>query len=224
MSSEKYDVLMVHLNGKNYSSWAFQLEIFVTGKDLWGHIDGSNPTPNKATHKEEHAKWVVKDALVMAWIIASDSVDPTIVLNLRPFKTASEMWAYLQKIYNQNNTERRFQLQQDSLSISDFYSNFMNLWAEYTEILYENLPSEGLSSVQSVHETTKRDQFLMKLRFEFEGIRSNLMNGNPVPSLDECLNDLFREEQRLLTQNTMDQPCTLFSGELQHKPSQKDGT
>ena len=48
---------MVHLNGKNYSSWAFQLKIFVTGKDLWGHIDGSNPTPNEATHKEEHVKW-----------------------------------------------------------------------------------------------------------------------------------------------------------------------
>ena len=91
MSSEKYDVLMVRLNGKNYSSWAFQLEIFVTGKDLWGHIDGSNPAPNKAIHKEENAKWVIKDAQVMAWIIAS--VDPTIVLNLWPFKTAAKMWA-----------------------------------------------------------------------------------------------------------------------------------
>ncbi|KAG8380293.1 hypothetical protein BUALT_Bualt06G0000600 [Buddleja alternifolia] len=49
-----------------------------------------------------------------------------------------------------------------------------------------------------------RDQFLMKLRPEFEGTRSNLMNRDPVPSLDSCLNDLFREEQRLLTQNTME--------------------
>jgi len=33
----------------------------------------------------------------------------------------------------------------------------------------------------------------------------NWKESNPVPSLDECLNDLFREEQCLLTQDTMDQ-------------------
>ena len=65
------------------------------------------------------------------------------------------MWAYLKKIYGQNNTARRFQLeydiailQQDSLSISEFYSQFMNLWAEYTDIVYENVSSEGLQSIQ----------------------------------------------------------------------------
>ena len=85
----------------------------------------------------------------------------------------------------------------------------MNLWAEYTDIIYATLSPEGLSSVQNVHETTKRDQFLMKLRSEFEGTRSNLMNRDPVPSLDVCLNELFREEQRLLTQTTMEQQKTI---------------
>ncbi|CAL2231170.1 unnamed protein product [Prunus armeniaca] len=45
----------------------------------------------------------------------------------------------------------------------------------------------------------------MKLRPEFEGTRSNLMNRESVPFLDTCLNDLLREEQRLLTQTTMEQ-------------------
>ena len=210
MSTEKYDVFLVRLNGKNYSAWAFQFQIFVKGKDLWGHVDGSNSAPDKEKQKDDYATWEVKDAQVMAWIIGS--VDPNIVLNLRPFNTAAKMWAYLKKIYSQNNTARRFQLeheiaifQQDSLSISDFYSHFMNLWAEYTDIVYDNLSAEGLTSVQTVHETTKRDQFLMKLRPDFEGIRSNLMNRAIVPSLDACLNELLREEQRLLTQTTMEQ-------------------
>ncbi|KAL3531298.1 hypothetical protein ACH5RR_010620 [Cinchona calisaya] len=81
----------------------------------------------------------------------------------------------------------------------------MNLWAEYTDIVYANLPPEGLSSVQLVHETTKKDQFLMKLRSEFESTRSSLMSREPVPSLDVCLNALFREEQRILNQSTMEQ-------------------
>lgn len=210
MSSDKYDALLIRFNGKNYSAWAFHFRIFVKSKDLWGHVDGSRPAPREDKDKDELAKWEVKDAQIMAWILGS--VESNIILNLRPFKTAAEMWNYLKNLYSQHNTARRFQLehelatlQQGSLSISDFYSSFMNLWAEYTDIVYTTLPPEGLCSVQSVHEITKRDQFLMKLRSELESTRSNLMNREPVPSLDTCLNDLFREEQRLLTQTTMEQ-------------------
>ncbi|KAK6123498.1 hypothetical protein DH2020_042762 [Rehmannia glutinosa] len=81
----------------------------------------------------------------------------------------------------------------------------MSLWAEYTGIIYATLPPEGLTSVQFVHQVTKRDQFHMKLRSEFKSIRSSLMNRESVPSLDACLNELFREEKRLLTQTTMEQ-------------------
>jgi len=96
------------------------------------------------------------------------------------------MWNYLKKVYNQSNAAWRFQLEhditlfkQDSLAISKFYSKFINFWAEYTDIVHAYLTSEGLSYVQYVHETTKRDQFLMKLRSTFEGIRSNLLHRNP---------------------------------------------
>jgi hypothetical protein len=36
--------LFVLLEKKNYSTWAFQFKIFVTGKELSGHVDGTNPT------------------------------------------------------------------------------------------------------------------------------------------------------------------------------------
>ncbi|RDX64447.1 hypothetical protein CR513_57005, partial [Mucuna pruriens] len=85
----------------------------------------------------------------------------------------------------------------DSLFIFDFYFQFMNLWVEYINIIYASLTFEDLSSVQKVHETTKQDQFLMKLRFNFDDIRSNLMHRDLIPSLD-ALNDLLHEEQCLL--------------------------
>ncbi|XP_038713475.1 uncharacterized protein LOC120007351 [Tripterygium wilfordii] len=204
MASDKSDVSLIRFNGKNYSAWSFHFRISVKGKELWGHVDGSNLAPDRNKDKDQYTKWEVKDAQVMAWILGS--VEPNIILNLRSSKTAAEMWTY------QQNTALHFQLeheldalQHDSLSISDFYSSFNNLWAEYTDIVYATLPSEGLSFVQSVHETTKRDQFLMKLRPEFEGTRSNLMNRESVPSLDTCISDLLGEEQRLLTQTTMEQ-------------------
>jgi len=70
------------------------------------------------------------------------------------------MRAYLKKIYSQNNTTRRFQLeheivifQWDSLSIFEFYYQFMNRWVEYIDIVYEDLSNEGQIAAQQVHET-----------------------------------------------------------------------
>ena len=34
----------------------------------------------------------------------------------------------------------------------------MNIWVEYTHIVYKNLSNEGQIIVQQVHETTKRDR------------------------------------------------------------------
>jgi len=202
MSSERLDSFHIRFNGKycfngkNYSAWEFQFQLFVKGKELWGHINGSNPAPNDV---DALSKWEIMDARVMSWILSS--IEPHLILNLRPYKTAATMWNYLNKVYNQDNTARRFQLEyemanftQGSLSIEEYFSGFQNLWANYLDIVYANVPAAALSAVQAVHETSKRDQFLMKLRSDFETARSNLMNRHPVPSLDACLSELLREE------------------------------
>ncbi|KAH0657075.1 hypothetical protein KY285_031957 [Solanum tuberosum] len=154
----------------------FLFQLFVTGKELWGHIDGSDSAPTDATKLGE---WKIKDARVMTWILGS--IDPLIVLNLRPYKTAKAMWDYLQ---------------------NDYFSGFQNLWAEFTDIVYAKIPTESLSVIQAVHEQSKQDQFLMKLCSDFESVRSNLMNRDLSPSLDVCFRKLLREEQRLVTQNS----------------------
>ena len=35
----------VRFTGKNYSTWEFQFRLFFMGKELWGHIDGSDLAP-----------------------------------------------------------------------------------------------------------------------------------------------------------------------------------
>ena len=79
---------------------------------------------------------------------------------------------------------------QGSLSIKEYFSSFQNLWIEYSNIIYVGISNEALSVVQKVHETSKRDQFLMKLRSDFEVTRFNLMNHDLVPTLDACLSEL----------------------------------
>jgi hypothetical protein len=68
MFTDKHDVLFVRLNGKNYPTWAFQIELFIKGKELWGHVDGTDSAPAKSDKDDAHAKWVAKDAQVMTWI------------------------------------------------------------------------------------------------------------------------------------------------------------
>lgn len=43
--AEKYEILFVKFNGKNYHSWEFQIWISLKGKDLWGHIATTIPKP-----------------------------------------------------------------------------------------------------------------------------------------------------------------------------------
>lgn len=43
----------------------------------------------------------------------------------------------------------------------------------------------------------------MKLKPEFEIARARLLNRDPVPSLDVCLGELLREEQRMATQSVI---------------------
>ena len=122
------------------------------------------------------------------------------------------MWAYLKKVYHQDNDARRFQLepaismfQHGSLSIQDYYSAFLTLWHEYVDLVRADVPIVVLSTIQTIHATTWRDRFLMKLHLEYESVHSSLLNKSHIPSLDICFGELLHEEQRLSTQAILEQ-------------------
>jgi hypothetical protein len=203
----------VKFTGTNYATWAFQFEFFLKGKALWGHIDGTDvelsSTSEKSKADGSSLSWAVLDARIMSWLLGS--VESHIVTHLRPHRSAKAMWAYLKKVYHQDNDARRFQLehtiamfQHGSLSIQDYYSAFLTLWQEYAALVTAEVPVAALSTIQTLHATTQRDQFLMKLRPEYESVRSSLLNRSPVPSLDVCFGELLREE-RLSTQAILEQ-------------------
>lgn len=88
----------------------------------------------------------------MSWLLGS--VESYIVTHLRPHHSAQAMWAYLKKVYHQDNDARRFQLehaiamfQHNSLSIQDYYSGVLTLWHEYAALVYH--PSSPLLFFQS---------------------------------------------------------------------------
>lgn len=48
----------VHFSGKNYGALKFQFKMFVKGKGLWGHLDGTSTAPADNTLEA----WQIKDA------------------------------------------------------------------------------------------------------------------------------------------------------------------
>ena len=98
----------------------------------------------------------------MTWVLSS--VESHLVLNLRPYKIVASLWTYLNTVYNQDNSAKRFHLEyemanftQGSLSIEEYFSGFQTLWADYCDIVYANVPTIALSAVREVHATSKRD-------------------------------------------------------------------
>ena len=182
---------------------------------MWGLVSGGDPRPTEDDKKT--LSWNTKDAKIKTWIL--DSVEPQYILNLKPYKTSKEMWEYLKQVYHQGHSARQYQLEleiarysQGTSSIQDYYTGFLNLWAEYDDIKYLNV-SEA-SEIQKLG-----DQFLMKLRSEYEIIRSNLMSSVPSPSLDECLNELLCEEQSQLTQHVLKQQSSGTSPDVAYAAS-----
>lgn len=132
------------------------------------------------------------------------------VNNFHSFLIAKVIWGHLKVIYDPNNVVKCFQLeldianyQQGTLSIQYYYSEFLNVWVEHSEILHVDVPKTSLVVVRNSYEVSKRDQLLMKLYAKFEVARGALMNRNPVPDLEVCVGELFREEQSLLTKNNI---------------------
>ena len=71
MLEEKISI--VHMNDKNYTSQEFQYQMFVKGKELWNHLDGSSTVP---TDPNELGSWESK---VVSWLLSS--IEPFMVNN-----------------------------------------------------------------------------------------------------------------------------------------------
>ena len=143
------------------------MEKIIQGKESWRYISGSDPQPTE--DEKKIFSWIRKDAKTTTWIV-STVLEPHLILNLKPYKTAEGMWNYLKKVYHRENSVRKYQLEfeisqhaQGNSSIQDYYSSFLALWTEYDKIKYADVSDEVLSKIQAIPATTHRDQFFYEI-------------------------------------------------------------
>ena len=65
---DKNEMQLIKFNGKNYSAWAYQFELYLKGKKLWGHISGSLKKPTDIAKLDD---WETKEAQIMSWMLGA---------------------------------------------------------------------------------------------------------------------------------------------------------
>ncbi|CAL1381895.1 unnamed protein product [Linum trigynum] len=177
------DTFTVRFDGKNFALWEFQFRLFVQGRRLSAILDGTAAEPGETATAKVKEDWAVNNAQVMGWILGS--VDPSIALSLRSFTTAHAMWSHLTAFHSQSSASRKFdveldiaRLHQGDMDILSYYQEAVTLWTEHDMLTMSLISAAASAEVQQERTSSRLMHFLMKLRPEFESIRSSLLHRN----------------------------------------------
>ena len=214
----KPDVL---LNGQNYKAWSSTMRLHLRGLKLWGHVDGSRPAPPHPAISSEMspgsvdstgdssfqawAKWQDDDSRAVA--IIGQSCEMAIRLAICEFPTAKVIWDHLSDLYQPSSQALHYSLLQSlatiyqrDRSVQEFFAEITALWRQVDEMA----PSHCVSCSHCVATAQYRDssrvyEFLMRLRPDFEAVRSQFLHRQTPPTFRDTLSTIFAEETRLCT-------------------------
>ncbi|XP_073265989.1 uncharacterized protein [Populus alba] len=85
----------IKLDGTNYALWSQIVEMFISGKDKLGYINGDFPRPESAA--PSFRRWRTENSVVKGWLIGS--MNPSLVNNLIRFPTAKQVWDSIATTY-----------------------------------------------------------------------------------------------------------------------------
>jgi hypothetical protein len=135
------------------------------------------------------------------------------------YDTAKDVWDMLASRYAGSDGAREhhlmvilYQLRQDpSECITAFHSHMRFLWDQLatSEPVIKSVSDAKL--VNTHRERTRLHQFLMGVLDDFESVRSQLLNRSPLPTVNQAVNDLVREETRLKSHRSSQPHTTVLA-------------
>ncbi|KAF3778826.1 hypothetical protein EJ110_NYTH42861 [Nymphaea thermarum] len=166
-------VTSIRLTKDNYLSWSAALEIGITSRGHLSYITGDKPAPLKSD--PQWATWALEDSQVKVWIISSVSSDIQPLILRKP--TSFDMWT-------------------GDLSVAAFYAALKTKWEELDYHVTDEWKCGSDHSLYWEKEWMDRTfLFLGGLRDEFEAIRSQILNGDEIPGIEEVYARVESEEQ-----------------------------
>nr|VVV74199.1 unnamed protein product [Nymphaea colorata] len=193
-------VTFIRLNKDNYLSWSAALEIGITSRGRLPYITGEKPTLSKTD--PGWATWALEDSQVKVWIISSVFADiqPLILRK----STSYDMWIVLARMYGRKKRILRtyqikrniYSLKQGDLSVASFYAALKTKWEELDYHVNDDWNCGSDHELYWQEEWMDRTFiFLGGVRDEFEPIRSQILNCEETPGIEEVYARVESKEQ-----------------------------
>ncbi|KAG5563641.1 hypothetical protein RHGRI_006177 [Rhododendron griersonianum] len=113
--------ISIKLDGTNYALWSQVLEMYISGKDKLGYINGDIQQPQSTD--PTFRKWRTENAVVKGWLIKS--MDPALISNFIRFPTAKMKYNSIQQedrvyIFLDGLDDRLDKIRSDVLQLQPF--------------------------------------------------------------------------------------------------------
>ncbi|XP_074265396.1 uncharacterized protein LOC141587828 [Silene latifolia] len=200
-------------DGHDFLGWKREVLMSLAAKNKDGLLDGSCVMPS-VTDKR-HKQWKRCDFMVMRWL--SNSLEKGLRENFKYVTSSESFWHDLLERYGQSNALEVYQLtkdlgdvSQDNLSLVEYYGKMKNLW-ETLDCL-DPLPTCScgkislctcslLKKIVERENNAKVIQFLMNLNNGYDGIRTQILSMEPLPTMNKVLSLLQKiERQKQITE------------------------
>jgi hypothetical protein len=199
----------IKLDSSNYGLWSQVVEMYISGKDKLGFINGDYPPP--PTTDPSFRRWRTDNAIVKGWLI--NSMDPTLIRNFIRFPTAKVVWdAIATTFFNGSDTSQVYELwrrvarlKQAGGPLEKFFTDLQGLWREI-DFPRPN-PMECPADIHHYNALLQEDRvytFLDGIDDRLDHIWSDVLQMRPFPSIEQAYAHVRREALRQAVMRTED--------------------
>lgn len=191
----------IKLNESNYALWSQVVEMYISGKDRLGYINGDLPQPSQTD--PSFRKWRTENAIVKGWLI--NSMEQSLVGNFIRFATARQVWDAIATTYFDGSDSsqvydlrrRVSRMRQSGGSLEKYYTDLQGLWREI-DFRRPN-PMECALDIQQYNSLLQEERvyvFLDGLDDRLDNIRSDVLQLKPFPTIEQAYAYVRREDTR----------------------------
>ncbi|GLT39324.1 hypothetical protein SLA2020_135220 [Shorea laevis] len=192
------------LNGENYHTWRKAMQNALYAKNKMGFVDGTLKKPDAKSL--EMLAWTKCNSMVVSWIL--NTLTKELYDSAAYADSAKEIWDDLKERFSQGNATRVHELKlelanltQQARSVAAYYTKMKPIWDELQA--YDPIPTcscgctcGAAKDFTKSKEVEKVHQFLMGLNDNFSTMRSQILNMEPLPSLNKVYAMATKEERQ----------------------------
>lgn len=208
----------IKLDGSNYALWSQVVEMYISGKDKLGYINGDIQQPPQTD--PSFRKWRTDNAIVKGWLI--NSMEPSLIGNFIRFPTVKLVWDSIATTYFDGSDtsqvydlrRRVTRLKQAGGSLEKYFTDLQGLWREI-DFRRPN-PMECVADIKHYNDMLQEDRVYVFLDGldRLDKIRGDILQMKPFPTIEQAYAHVRREAVRqavMITGDSSDNPGVVLA-------------